>query len=722
MTKTSFSSLSSSSTSNPFGAAVPVANPFGAAETPPTRGPQGYALLASGPAVDPSEVENAAQRSVEISIAWGTSLLHVTHLVPPRTFVVGEEDSCDFQLPASHLGLASTPLVVVDQGQTFAVLLPGAEGWIELPGKGRLSLEEVRGSELALPCPLQAEAWMIALPAAARLRQEIGGLVMTVGSVAAGKKVRRALLGAASLTGLLFAGLSFLGHASLLGGLAFFKPELSSADEEQARHEREVLMAQMLKAAAEKEVEPAEQEAEKPAADSAGGEGAAAQGPSGKMGSTISTRSGGKFAVKGRDSNPDPHISREQAREEAARFGMIGLLQANVGGDSNAPVAPWGRDSAGGRDDLSALGNLWGASLGESHGSNGLGLSGIGAGGDGRHEGIGLDRVSTLFGGSGTCKEGSRCDGIGTGPGLKNDHKVKPPQIRMGATTVSGRLPPEVIQRIVRQNFGQFRLCYENGLRNNPNLQGRVSVRFIIDRSGAVSSVGNSGSDLPDSSVVSCVVRSFSGLSFPQPQDGIVTVVYPISFAPSSPLAQQFRDRNRHQVPLRQPPQDLCHLQRPRGGCVCPPPLDPEHPTVRQRRPAPRPPHQGQLQRRGHPDQSGRASTPRRTEEPGARPEVLLEGVDSAGDFVVDTLRGAGKEPGVRRGGEETEVVTCLHRLPEQRGRRSDKGRREEEGSSGLVGVEYGEEHLKVSDLLNLEGEGDPAGTRDRADNFPPHP
>jgi hypothetical protein len=30
------------------------------------------------------------------------------------------------------------------------------------------------------------------------------------------------------------------------------------------------------------------------------------------------------------------------------------------------------------------------------------------------------------------------------------------------------------------------------------------------------------------------VVRSFSGLSFPQPENGIVTVVYPISFAPGS--------------------------------------------------------------------------------------------------------------------------------------------------------------------------------------------
>ncbi len=103
--------------------------------------------------------------------------------------------------------------------------------------------------------------------------------------------------------------------------------------------------------------------------------------------------------------------------------------------------------------------------------------------------------------------------------------------MRAGALQVNGRLPPEVISRIVRQNFGRFRLCYENGLRTNPNLQGRVAVKFVIDRTGSVTTATDGGSDLPDSSVVACVVRGFSNLSFPQPEGGIVTVVYPIVFS-----------------------------------------------------------------------------------------------------------------------------------------------------------------------------------------------
>ena len=108
----------------------------------------------------------------------------------------------------------------------------------------------------------------------------------------------------------------------------------------------------------------------------------------------------------------------------------------------------------------------------------------------------------------------------------------KSPRIRAGAVSVAGRLPPEVIQRIVRQNFGRFRLCYEAGLSRNPKLEGRVSVRFVINRDGSVTDAKDGGSDLPDPAVVSCVTRAFQTLSFPQPEGGIVTVSYPIVFSP----------------------------------------------------------------------------------------------------------------------------------------------------------------------------------------------
>jgi hypothetical protein len=55
-----------------------------------------------------------------------------------------------------------------------------------------------------------------------------------------------------------------------------------------------------------------------------------------------------------------------------------------------------------------------------------------------------------------------------------------------------------------------------------------VSARFVIGRDGSVSSMGDGGSTLPEPGVVSCIERVLEGLSFPQPEGGIVTVTFPL--------------------------------------------------------------------------------------------------------------------------------------------------------------------------------------------------
>jgi TonB family protein len=114
---------------------------------------------------------------------------------------------------------------------------------------------------------------------------------------------------------------------------------------------------------------------------------------------------------------------------------------------------------------------------------------------------------------------------------------IAPPSMREGNSSVSGRLAPEIIRRIVRQNFGALRLCYEKGLARDPKLAGQVAVSFTIDRDGHVSRAGATPPakgapriDEPD--VEACVVARFASLTFPAPEGGIVTVVYPIVFNP----------------------------------------------------------------------------------------------------------------------------------------------------------------------------------------------
>jgi hypothetical protein len=106
------------------------------------------------------------------------------------------------------------------------------------------------------------------------------------------------------------------------------------------------------------------------------------------------------------------------------------------------------------------------------------------------------------------------------------------PRIRSEALQVSGRLPPEVVTRIVRQSFGRLRVCYEKGLAQNPAMQGRMVVRFVIDNAGEVKGVSNGGSQLANRSVEACILKAFNGLTFPQPEGGIVSVTAPLTFSP----------------------------------------------------------------------------------------------------------------------------------------------------------------------------------------------
>ena len=107
------------------------------------------------------------------------------------------------------------------------------------------------------------------------------------------------------------------------------------------------------------------------------------------------------------------------------------------------------------------------------------------------------------------------------------------PEQDIPATRVAGRLPPELIQKIVRAGYGKFRVCYEHGLSRDPTLTGKVIARFVISRTGKVTNAAiGSGTTIPDHQVAVCVVTAFYGLEFPEPDGGIVTVVYPIMLSP----------------------------------------------------------------------------------------------------------------------------------------------------------------------------------------------
>jgi hypothetical protein len=97
---------------------------------------------------------------------------------------------------------------------------------------------------------------------------------------------------------------------------------------------------------------------------------------------------------------------------------------------------------------------------------------------------------------------------------------------------VPGVLNPEHIQQVVRSHYDQFRRCYEGALARNPASSGRVTVRFVIGTDGKVTAARVQENTLADCEAVHCMLEAYRDLSFPAPSGGMVTVVYPIMFAP----------------------------------------------------------------------------------------------------------------------------------------------------------------------------------------------
>jgi hypothetical protein len=524
----------------------PAASPVLAVEQPRTVGGE-YAMIKSGPAVDADEVELGHVEAIEVLVKWGTNVLHVAHLSPARSFFVGESDvkggACDFLLPRDVLGAERVPVVVARGGRGWLVTPRGAVGTVAMPNEASQSLAEFVSTGRARPSSEANGAHEIELVPGARATFELPGVGISfeVSAVNAGRKIAAGLLPTLESSAMKQIGLSVVAHLGIVASLAFFMPRMATDDAENIDRD---YMTRMLHAAdARAMAEPMAQEAPAPSDDGAsGGEGIRAAGAEGKMGSAVSTARDRHYTVAGpREENPDPRLAREHALDEAIHSPLVVLLKRSAWVDT-APIAAWGADTELGRDAENHLGSMWGAEAGDAWGTGGLGLTGNEEGGGGKGAGIGLDGVATVGHGGGCVAAPGRPCGLGIGPGGEGIshgyhpggvHTPRGPSMVNSVTTVNGRLPAEVIQRIVRQNFGRFRSCYESALRTNPSVQGRVAVKFVIGRDGAVMMASDGGSDLPDQGVIACVTRGFQNLSFPQPQDGVVTVVYPLVFTPA---------------------------------------------------------------------------------------------------------------------------------------------------------------------------------------------
>jgi len=96
---------------------------------------------------------------------------------------------------------------------------------------------------------------------------------------------------------------------------------------------------------------------------------------------------------------------------------------------------------------------------------------------------------------------------------------------------VTGGLDRDVIAQYIKTQFGQILYCYERQLSANPDLYGKVAVKFTIAGTGQVETQTINETTLKDKSVEGCILNKIAKWKFPEPKGGTkVLVTYPFLF------------------------------------------------------------------------------------------------------------------------------------------------------------------------------------------------
>ncbi|HXU73721.1 MAG TPA: AgmX/PglI C-terminal domain-containing protein [Polyangia bacterium] len=217
----------------------------------------------------------------------------------------------------------------------------------------------------------------------------------------------------------------------------------------------------------------------------------------------------------------DPEAEARAAAERRARLAAdvqkMGVLKILGAKGENGSVADLvkGGDVSGDADKVFAQ-------------VGGVGVAGAGAGGL---------RSAKGAGGTGSLRGGGslRASGPGeVGTGERGGERAVKAIVKDSAPQdVDGSLDPSVIAKEIRSRLGAIKACYEAGLKRNPNIGGKVQLRFEISSVGKVTSAEIENDTMHDDEVASCITSRVKTWRFPAPAGGSVQFSYPFIFQAS---------------------------------------------------------------------------------------------------------------------------------------------------------------------------------------------
>jgi len=435
----------------------------------------------------------------------------------PRDFTIGSDPEAVFNAPSDQLPVGAFPLVH-STGTDYELLFTQQMSGDVTIGNQTMSLQQLAGSGQAHASGTVGGAMAWNIPNGARAKIDLGANTFLVSSVPAPRRYptpfnvnwgQQSYTAATALVVGLF-----------LGMIYSIPPDPKSLSLDAFMNDQR--FAKFLIKPPEEKEEQIPEWLKKKGPDEAGGKGKRHKGEEGKMGKKTSKNKSGLYGLKGPKDNPDPHLAKMLAEEQAQKAGVLGILKAQEGSHL---ASIFGRDSALGNDAENVLGGLVGTQIGEAYGVGGLGLVGSGKGGGGTGEGtIGLGNLGTIGKGGG----GGNGSGYGRGAGGLGGRRAHAPDVVPGTAQVRGSLDKEIIRRIIRRHINEVKFCYEKELMKKADLFGRVMIQFTISGTGQVVASVVQNSTVNNPGVEQCIAGAVRRWEFPKPQGGgIVIVSYP---------------------------------------------------------------------------------------------------------------------------------------------------------------------------------------------------
>ncbi len=108
--------------------------------------------------------------------------------------------------------------------------------------------------------------------------------------------------------------------------------------------------------------------------------------------------------------------------------------------------------------------------------------------------------------------------------------KVKS-NVRAGAVSSSDESMTSALEATAASMVPYIRVCHVLGLRNNPNVQGRITLNVVLDGAGRVIDASDT-TDLPDSGVAACARSYGARATYPKPKGPFAKLSLPFLAVP----------------------------------------------------------------------------------------------------------------------------------------------------------------------------------------------